>query len=247
MFGFDFNFDKRYLYIIVGVLVVLSLLSLMNNEGSLIGLVLSIPGLLIAITFHEYAHAFVADKLGDDTPRRQGRLTLNPLDHLDPFGVIMLLFVHIGWGKPVEVNPVNFDRRMTMEKGNALVSIAGPAMNFILAILFTFIYCGVIKFAPMFAINQIGSTILLMIQYTVLLNIGLGVFNLIPLPPLDGSKVIKPFLPYNAKNFFETNERMFYFIFIIIWVTGIGSRIISPIISVLTNWIIQFGAIIFGL
>jgi len=245
---FNFNFDKRFLYIIIGLLVLSSIISLANQEGAILGLILSIPGLLLAITFHEFAHAFAADRLGDDTPRMQGRLSLNPMDHLDPLGVAMLLFAHIGWGKPVQVNPRNYDRRMSMEKADALVSLAGPLTNFILAIILTLIYCAIYKFVGFtFIMSTVGSIIMLMISYAILLNIGLGVFNLIPLPPLDGSKIFKPFLPTNAKYFFEDNERIFYGIFIFIWVTGIAGNLISPIISLISNEILNLGLFVFGL
>jgi len=245
---FNFNFDKRYIYIIIGFLVLLSISNLATQEGAILGLILSIPGLLLAITFHEFAHAFVADRLGDDTPRLQGRLSLNPLDHLDPLGVAMLLFAHIGWGKPVQVNPRNYDRRFSMEKADALVSLAGPATNFILAIVLTLIYCAIYKFVGFtFMMSTVGTIIMSMISYAILLNIGLGVFNLIPLPPLDGSKIFKPFLPTNIKYFFEDNETIFYYIFIFIWVTGIAGNLISPIISLLSNGILNLGLFIFGL
>ena len=95
--------------------------------------------------------------------------------------------------------------------------------------------------------STVGSIIMSMISYAILLNIGLGVFNLIPLPPLDGSKIFKPFLPTNVKYFFEDNERIFYFIFIFIWVTGIAGNLISPIINLISNGIINLGCFIFGL
>jgi len=245
---FNFNFDKRMLYIVIGLLVLSSLSSLARQEGAILGLILSIPGLLMAITFHEFAHAFAADRLGDDTPRRQGRLSLNPMDHLDPLGVAMLLFAHIGWGKPVQVNPRNYDRRMSMEKADALVSLAGPLTNFILAILLTFIYCAIYKFIGItFMVSRIGSIIISIISYAIILNIGLGVFNLIPLPPLDGSKIFKPLLPTNVKYFFEDRETLFYFIFIFIWVTGIAGNLISPIIDLISTGIINLGYLIFGI
>ena len=102
---FGFNFDKRTLYIVIGILVLMSLVSY-GTQG-VFDLVLSIPAVLLAITVHEFGHAFAAYKLGDDTPLRQGRLSLNPLDHVDPLGIAMLLFAHIGWGKPVQVDPRN--------------------------------------------------------------------------------------------------------------------------------------------
>ena len=157
-------FDRRALYIVLAIFVVFSLVSLLSNEGALLTLLLSIPGVLIAITFHEYAHAFAADRLGDDTPRRQGRLSLNPFSHLDPIGSLMLIFAGFGWGKPVEINPRNFNRTMSMEKAQALVSFAGPLMNFILTIVFTIIYCAMYKFAYGFIHTQIGNIIYIMVQ-----------------------------------------------------------------------------------
>lgn len=226
-------FDTRYLYVI---LIVIALISIFSGGFSILSLLLTIPGVLIAITFHEFAHAFVAVKLGDETPRNQGRLNLNPFSHLDPVGVVMLIFAHIGWGKPVQINPNNFTRKISARTGEALVSLAGPVMNFILAIVFAIIFYALQTFATSFVLeNQIGSIILAMIQYTVIVNVGLGVFNLIPLPPLDGSKILMAFLPYNAKRWFEEHTQLFYIIFLIIWITPISSMIISPIINGITS------------
>lgn len=244
-----FNFDRRnFLYIIIGLIVVRTLIDYATHPASLFALLLGIPGVLIAITFHEFAHAFAADKLGDDTARREGRLSLNPKDHLDPVGTIMLLFAGFGWGKPVHVNPVNYTRKMSMEKGEAIVSIAGPVMNFILAFVFTLIYFAIYKFVGTnFILTNTGYVVMLIIQSIISVNIGLGVFNLIPLPPLDGSKVIMPFLPYNAKNWFARYEQVFYFIFVAIWITGIAGYIITPAISLISSGFLNLGSAIFGI
>ena len=255
---FNFTFDKRIIYVIIGIMVFRTIYQYSTVEGALLGLVLTIPGVLIAITFHEFAHAFVADKLGDDTPRREGRLTLNPLGHLDPIGSLLLLFAGFGWGKPVHVNPRNYNRKMSMEKGEALVSIAGPLMNFLLAIIFTIITCIVLQATSsrlvfwgdsmgLIASNQINEIIIKILLYTVSINVGLGIFNLIPLPPLDGSKVIMPFLPYKAKQFFMQNETIFYIVFVAIWLTGITSYIISPLIGAIDAGLFKLGLSIFGL
>jgi len=244
---FQFGMDRRTLYIIMAVLVVMSLGRYLGNTSALLSLVLTLPAVLIAITFHEYAHAFAADKLGDDTPRRQGRLTLNPLAHLDPVGSIMLVFAGFGWGKPVEINPRNFNRTVTMSKGEAIVSIAGPLMNFILAIIFTIINFAIIKFAPQFALTQMGIIILTLLQTTVIINVGLGVFNLIPLPPLDGSKVLSHFLPYSAKDWFERYSQVFYIVFVVLWITGLAGDIISPIISLVYSGITNLVGLLFGI
>ena len=238
--------DKRFLYIIMAIMVLWGLSSYIANVNALLGLLYTIPGVLIAITFHEFAHAKVADMLGDDTPRREGRISLNPLAHIDPIGFTMLLFAGFGWGKPVNVNPRNYNRDITVEKADAIVSIAGPAMNMILAIGFTVIYFIIYKFwGTLVLTNRILGIIMQMIMYTITINIGLGIFNLIPLPPLDGSKIIMPFLPYKAKEWFINNEQIFYLVFVVLWITGLAGTIISPAISWITNGFLSIGKIIF--
>ena len=245
---FNFSFDKRTIYIILGIMLLALVIQYTANPGMLYSLLISAPGVLIAITFHEFAHAFVADRLGDDTARREGRLSLNPLDHLDPIGTVLLLFAGFGWGKPVHVNPRNYTRKMSMEKGEALVSIAGPVMNFILAIIFAIVYYGIVKLASLSFLNsEMGGIVLDLIGATVSINIGLGLFNLIPLPPLDGSKVIMPLLPYKAKSFFINNEQIFYIVFVVLWITNLTSYIITPGIQAVGGWIANLAAAIWGL
>lgn len=239
-------FDRKTLYIIIAIIVIWGLVGYLSNTSALVGLLLSIPGVLLAITFHEFAHAKAADMLGDDTPRMEGRLSLNPIAHIDPVGIIMLLFAGFGWGKPVNVNPRNYNRDITVEKADAIVSIAGPAMNMLLAIIFTLIYFVIYKtYGSAIYLNNIGYIIIQMLKKIILINIGLGIFNLIPLPPLDGSKVIKPFLSYNARAWFENNEKIFYIAFIILWITGLAGDIISPIISLVYNLLLNLGSFIF--
>lgn len=227
-----FRFDNRLLYIFIIFFIITNVVQNLSQENFLLNLVLTLPAVLIAITFHEYAHAWAADKLGDDTPRRQGRLTLNPLAHLDPIGSVLLVFAGFGWGKPVQVNPRNYNRNMSMTKADALVSFAGPAMNFILAIIFMIIYYSIVKFAPNFGFETIGQVILALISIIISINIGLGVFNLIPLPPLDGSKILNHFLSYNARDWMARNEFYFYIGFLLLWITGLASYIVSPIVRV---------------
>jgi len=245
---FNFSFDKRTMYIIVGIMLLFVVIQYAANPTQLIGLLISAPGVLIAITFHEFAHGYAAYKLGDDTPVRQGRLSLNPFDHIDPLGIAMLLFAHIGWGKPVEIDPRNYNRNISVEKADAIVSFAGPLMNFITALIFALIYCAIIKFAKItFISTTVGSVVMAMIAYIITMNIGLGVFNLIPLPPLDGSKIFLPILPRGAKTWFIENERIFYIIFLVIWISGIAGNMISPLISKMTSAILGIALKIFGL
>ena len=243
---FNFSLDKRVVYVVIAIMVLTTLVNYITNPGALFSLLLSIPGVLVAITFHEFAHGFVAYKLGDNTAKDEGRLSLNPLDHLDPIGTLMLLFAGFGWGKPVHVNPRNYTRKISMEKGEAIVSAAGPIMNILLAIIFTLIYFAVKKYASVaFLSSTVGGIILLLIVSVICTNIWLGVFNLIPLPPLDGSKIIMPFLPYKAKEFFVNNEQIFSLIFVVLWVTGIAGIIITPVINWVTSGILSLGQLIF--
>ena len=216
-----FNFDRRTIYIVVAAVLVLGLFS-MGTEG-IMGMLMSLPGVIIAITFHEFAHAWTAYKLGDNTPMYQGRLNLNPLSHIDPIGLVMLIVAHFGWGKPVQINPNNFNGKYSLSASEAIVSVAGPLANFIVAILFAIIYALLIKF------QVVNDTINVLIQYIIILNIGLGVFNLIPIPPLDGSKILMHFLPYNAKVWFESKQYIFYIVFLLLFVTGIAGNIVAPV------------------
>lgn len=243
---FNFLFDKRIVYVIIAIMVLSTITQYITNPSALFMLLVSVPGVLIAITFHEFAHGYVAYKLGDNTAKLEGRLSLNPLDHLDPIGTLMLLLAGFGWGKPVNVNPSNYTRKISMEKGEALVSLAGPLMNIILSIIFAIIYFAIYKFANVtFLSSTVGSVLMLLISATISINVGLGIFNLIPLPPLDGSKIIMPFLPYKAKQWFRNNEQIFYIIFVVIWITGIAGIIISPAINVVYTGIMKLVGNIF--
>ena len=189
---FGYGIDRKTLYIILGVLALISFLGM--NRIEMLSMILTFPAVIIAITFHEFAHAWMADKLGDTTPRSQGRLTLNPTSHLDPVGFVLLMFAHIGWGKPVQINPNNFTSNKSKGTCEALVSLAGPLMNFIIAIVLSFVYVIIDINNYNFYDTSIGSIVDILLQVTIVVNIGLGVFNLIPLPPLDGSKIISGIL-----------------------------------------------------
>lgn len=163
-----------------------------------------IIALLPALTFHEWGHGFIAYKLGDRTAKADGRLSLNPLDHLDPVGSIMMLFIGFGWAKPVPVNTRNFKKP---RRDMALVSLAGPMMNFIVAFISTIISTiayetgfalGLSSADGMSAVETIVLIVQVIFEYSAILNIGLGCFNLIPIPPLDGSNILMCILPQKA-------------------------------------------------
>ena len=168
---------------------------------------------------------------GDDTPRLQGRLNLNPVSHIDPIGFMLLIVAGFGWGKPVQIDPRNFNGKYSLSKSEAIVAAAGPIMNFFLAFVFMIITYYV--FGSTNVLNNLSpnsADVLSKVMMRIIsINISLGVFNLIPLPPLDGSKILMHFLSYNAKQWFYNNERIFYMVFIVLWITGLLSSILSPV------------------
>ncbi len=201
-----------------------------STEGFL-SLIISIPGLLLAITIHEFAHGYAAYLMGDRTAKYDGRLSLNPLRHLDPIGALCMLFFRFGWAKPVPINPYNFKKQRL---GVITVSLAGPFANFILGFLSCIIYY-LLVFLP-----QSGSVILefakSIVLYSTFMNTGLMIFNLIPIPPLDGSKVLMEFLPPRAKYSMYRYER--YFGIILLLVVYLGT--LTPILSTLQGYVLSF-------
>jgi Zn-dependent protease len=188
-------------------------------------IIIFLPSIIIALTFHEFAHAFAAYKLGDPTAKAEGRLTFNPLAHLDPMGTIMLILFRFGWGKPVPINEYNFKNPVV---GTAITSIAGPSANLVLALVGTAI------FQTITITNPLLSAMLL---YFVLINILLMMFNLLPIPPLDGHKIVRAFLPEKIRYSWESLEKYSPYIliatlFIIIY-TGALSRVMFAILEIL--------------
>ena len=160
----------------------------------LLDLLIMVVALLPALTFHEWAHGFAAYKLGDHTAKADGRLSLNPLDHLDPLGTIMMLFVGFGWAKPVPVMTRNFKKP---RRDFAITSLAGPFTNFIVGFITTVLYVLALYICTFngWLENMTAYAILAVLSYSAMFNFGLGLFNLIPLPPLDGSNVVMCLLP----------------------------------------------------
>ncbi|MGN0266335.1 MAG: site-2 protease family protein [Lachnospiraceae bacterium] len=167
-----------------------------------------IPGILFAITLHEFAHGFVSWKLGDLTAKNAGRLTLNPLSHLDPLGAVCMLLFHMGWAKPVPINPWYYKNK---KLGIILTSLAGPLMNILTGgiSIFVMVWMEMAVRGGILAAGNAVNTIYTILYYFSVLSINLAVFNLIPIPPLDGSKILIPFLSSKAQEWFYRYERYF--------------------------------------
>ena len=194
---------------------------------------LILPAIVIGITFHEFMHAYSAYKLGDQTPKVQGRVTLNPLKHIDPIGIIVLIFVGFGWGKPVEVNPHAF--RGNKRAASLIVNVAGVSMNFVLAFIFAGIVVGIEHAVFM---NQIQYTDSLRILYTILvmivrINLVLMLFNLLPVPPLDGFGIITEIFDLRRFSWHRQlyNYGMFILLFIVILPIFNGQSLVSLILG----------------
>lgn len=189
-----------------------------------------IPGIIIGFTFHEFAHALIADKLGDKTPRFQGRLTLNPSAHIDPMGFVMIIIFGFGWAKPVQVNPSAYKN---YHKDDLKVSLAGPIANFLIAIVMAIILSIYWKFGYEILPNGVFTVIGQMLIAAVSINVGLGLFNLLPVPPLDGFSILRNLAP---KIFYKYQESFYqYQMMIMLFVLYFGGRVISVPRNIIIN------------
>ena len=178
-------------------------------------MVATAAGIAIAISVHEFGHAYSAHLLGDDTAKMYGRMTLNPIKHVDPLGLLAMIIFHIGWAKPVPVNPMNYKNYRI---GNFIVSIAGVCCNLITAIICAVIY----KNIPIYGVQVLAYT-------CIMYNIGFAAFNLLPVPPLDGWGVIETFIPYQWREYAYKFESISGFVLILLLITGAYRIIINPI------------------
>lgn len=180
-----------------------------------------LPAVFIGFSFHEFAHAFAAYLLGDDTAKSRGRLTLDPMSHIDPLGIIMLIIFRFGWAKPVPINPSNFKNR---KKDILLVSLAGPAMNFLIAFTVLLIYASLYNIYGY--INRTIDNILINIYF---INLGLCIFNLIPLPPLDGSKILSGLLPFRLEYKIYQYEQYLNILLLLLILTNGINYLLNPL------------------
>lgn len=208
-------------------------------------IVWSIPAVLIAITIHEYWHGRIAYKLGDPTAAEAGRLTLNPLAHLDPIGTLMLILFRFGWAKPV---PVNFNNLNHPKRDMIYVSLAGPVANMLTAIIFALTLR--LSYYFFFRITVVQNTVflkliitlikgwLLFLQTGVIINLALAIFNLIPVPPLDGSKILLGLLPNSPAYRYAKLESYGPIILLILVLSGIIGKILFPVVFFLFNLLV---------
>lgn len=186
----------------------------------------------LILPFHEWAHAFTASLLGDKSIKYRGRLSLNPLSHIDPMGALCLLLFGFGWAKPVPVDPRNFKNP---KLGMAVTAIMGPVANLIAALVGLLVFNALFYFNIGFLLTDIGGFVRTFLNFYISCNIGLAVFNLIPIPPLDGSKVLFLFLPDKAVNFFYRYQQIFFVVIFVLLYVGV----LSPILNFATNGIFE--------
>ena len=238
-------------------------------------ILISYVALLFSLSVHEASHATAAYLLDDDTAARMGRMTLNPIAHIDPIGTVLFPLIGmttgfplIGWAKPVPYNPQKFTRKVTMKTGAALVSAAGPASNLVLCALFMLVTTLALRFLiaepndrlvlfytglqgpEAFTGLEVSPAMMVMLSFAgrlILINILLAIFNLIPVGPLDGGGILKGFLPYRATQWFERHQRtMFIILVIVVMVPFLSEKLLTPIFKVAFWPILPVARILMG-
>ncbi len=196
-------------------------------------ILLALPGMLMGLTFHEFAHAWMANKLGDSTAKMMGRLSLNPMRHLSLVGTLAIIFFGFGWAKPVPISPDNFNNR---KRGTILVSLAGPASNLILALAFAAI-SRIIALTP-FSLTSFGTYLIVILGLAVFYNVILALFNLIPIPPLDGSQIFFSLISLKHIKVVLWLQKYGFILLIILMLSGLLSILIVKPAFFLTSFMI---------
>jgi Zn-dependent protease len=207
-----------------------------DPRGWLIHILLILPGIIIGITVHEWAHAWTAYRLGDSTPKLQGRVSLNPARHIDPVGLIALIFIGFGWGKPVMVNPYAFRHP---RRDNLLTDVAGITLNFIVALAVMGVmraYVGYVAGGANGVDAAAFQTIVTILQYVVWMNLVLMIFNLLPVPPLDGFGIVTEVFNLRGKPAYDMVYNAGFPILIVLILLNVPSRVIAPVITALFNF-----------
>jgi Zn-dependent protease len=209
----------------------------MFDDFNLAQRVMIVIPLLLSLTVHEWAHAWSASRLGDDTARMQGRLTLNPIAHIDPIGTLILplLGIPFGWAKPVPVNPTRFRRDVNMKTGMIITAAAGPFSNIVLAVLSAITFGLVARFAPESLSASGGIGLATLLTTMIVINVTLAIFNMIPIPPLDGSRVVDGLVPYGWRPQWESIVRLSPILLIVVVVAG--QRLIAGPAGYVVSWL----------
>lgn len=231
---------KRFFNSGAGVILILLLVTNFLNGGLsdpktyFLSMLIALPAIVIGLSFHEFAHAYTSYKLGDPTPMNQGRVTLNPKAHFELFGFLALIFCGFGWGNPVQINP-NYYKHPRRDE--FLVSIAGVTMNFIIAVVFSFVIKYVLIANPtmLLTYDTMGGIVLYILFNIVTINIMLAVFNLIPIPPLDGFGIITELFNIKKTKAYYKFYNSGFMILMVLLLFGIVSKILYPATSAIYN------------
>ena len=198
------------------------------NSGMILTKLLSLPGIILGLSFHEFAHAWVADKLGDPTPRREGRVTVNPLAHIDWIGFLALLLVGFGWGKPVMIDPRYFKNR---RRDEFLVAIAGVTMNLILAVIISIPVRLMMKHYAASMPSDLMYSIFQILYYAVTINVVLMVFNLLPVPPLDGWNIITQLFKLDQYDWWYKVYQYGTYILLALIIFNVTDLVLTPLVN----------------
>ncbi|MBQ6662571.1 MAG: site-2 protease family protein [Firmicutes bacterium] len=228
-----FNFHNPYMIMILLLLVMRVMRGGFSSFTDwLVTHLLMLPAIVVGLSFHEFGHAFVSDRLGDPLPRDMGRVTLNPLAHIDPVGFLALIFAGFGWGVPVQIDPRYYKHR---RRDELLVAGAGVFMNLLIVIATVIILKLLVMFAPGMFSHSVGSIITDMLQYMIMINIVLMLFNLLPVPPLDGFNILTQIFDLQKHSWWYPLYRNGSWILLVMILFNVTSLILSPLVSALSS------------